>query len=108
METGGSLHPFVRWEVVFRIEREQDIGSQLRALGMGPSDVKQVVLTHLHMDHDGGLAHFPTSKVLVTRRELHAARGWAGAFVVIFRTDGRPGSTPCRSNLSRNRSDHFP
>lgn len=45
---------------------------------MGPSDVKQVVLTHLHMDHDGGLAHFPTSKVLVTRRELHAARGWAG------------------------------
>ncbi len=78
LETGRSLHPFVRWEVVFRIEREQEIGPQLRALGIGPRDVKQVVLTHLHMDHDGGLAHFPTSKVLVTRRELHAARGWAG------------------------------
>jgi glyoxylase-like metal-dependent hydrolase (beta-lactamase superfamily II) len=41
---------------------EQEIGPQLRALGVGPRDVKRVVLTHLHMDHDGGLAHFPTAK----------------------------------------------
>ena len=78
LETGRSLHPYVRWEVVFRIEREEEIGPQLRALGIGPRDVKQVVLTHLHMDHDGGLAYFPNSKIHVSRGELSTARGWGG------------------------------
>ena len=78
LETGASYHPFVRWEVVFRIDREEEIGPQLRALGIGPRDVKKVVLTHLHMDHDGGLAHFPNSKILVASGELRTASGWAG------------------------------
>jgi glyoxylase-like metal-dependent hydrolase (beta-lactamase superfamily II) len=78
LETGTSLHPYVRWEVAFRIDREEEIGPQLRALGIGPRDVKRVVLTHLHMDHDGGLAHFPHSEILVAPGELHTARGWAG------------------------------
>jgi N-acyl homoserine lactone hydrolase len=78
LETGKSLHPYVRWEVAFRIEREEEIGPQLRALGIGPRDVKKVVLTHLHMDHDGGLAHFPHSEVLVAPGELRTASGWIG------------------------------
>lgn len=73
-----SLHPYLRWEVMFRIERDEEIGPQLRALGVAPRDVKRVVLTHLHIDHDGGLAHFPESDILVSRQELHTARGWAG------------------------------
>jgi glyoxylase-like metal-dependent hydrolase (beta-lactamase superfamily II) len=43
-----------------------------------PRDVRQVVLTHLHVDHDGGLAHFPHSDILVSRRELEKAPGWMG------------------------------
>jgi glyoxylase-like metal-dependent hydrolase (beta-lactamase superfamily II) len=78
LDSGRSLHPYVRWEVAFRIEREQEIGPQLRALGILPCDVKKVVLTHLHMDHDGGLAHFPNSEILVAPGELRIARGWAG------------------------------
>src|SRR5262245_43359463 len=78
LETGRSLHPFLRWEVEFRIEREQEIGPQLRALGIGDRDVKRVVLTHLHMDHDGGLMHFPHSEILIARDELSRARGVAG------------------------------
>jgi glyoxylase-like metal-dependent hydrolase (beta-lactamase superfamily II) len=78
LESGRSLHPYVRWEVAFRIEREEEIGPQLRTLGIGPRDVKRVVLTHLHMDHDGGLAHFPNSEILVSRGELSKARGWPG------------------------------
>ncbi|MGA8970646.1 MAG: N-acyl homoserine lactonase family protein, partial [Pseudolabrys sp.] len=78
LETSRSYHPFLRWEVVFRIESEEEIGPQLRALGIGPRDVKKVVLTHLHMDHDGGLAHFPNSEILVSSDELRTASGWAG------------------------------
>jgi N-acyl homoserine lactone hydrolase len=78
LESGKSLHPYVRWEVAFRIDRDQEIGPQLRALGIGPRDVKRVVLTHLHIDHDGGLAHFPHSQILVASGELRTASGWAG------------------------------
>jgi glyoxylase-like metal-dependent hydrolase (beta-lactamase superfamily II) len=78
LETGKSLHPYIRWEVAFRIEREQEIGPQLRALGIGPRDVKRVVLTHLHMDHDGGLVYFPDSEILVAPGELETARGIMG------------------------------
>jgi len=74
----NSLHPYLRWEVEFRIERDQEIGPQLHTLGIRTRDVKQVVLTHLHIDHDGGLAHFPRTTIRVARGELHRARGWAG------------------------------
>lgn len=75
---GRSLHPFFRWEVMFRIEPEQEIGPQLLALGIGPRDVQRVVLTHLHMDHDAGLAHFPHSEVLAARGEIAKASGLPG------------------------------
>jgi glyoxylase-like metal-dependent hydrolase (beta-lactamase superfamily II) len=78
LESGRSLHPYMRWEVAFRIERDEEIGPQLRTLGIGPRDVKRVVLTHLHCDHDGGLAHFPQTEILVSRGELGMARGWIG------------------------------
>ena len=78
LETATSMHPYARWEVAFRIERDQEIGPQLRARGIGPRDVRRVVLTHLHCDHDGGLAHFPQTEILVSRGEFQVARGWMG------------------------------
>ena len=78
LKSARSLHPYVRWNVDFEIEPEQEIGPRLRALGIGPHDVKKVVLTHLHMDHDGGLAHFQNSEILVAAGELCTARGWRG------------------------------
>jgi N-acyl homoserine lactone hydrolase len=78
LEAASSLHPYMRWEVAFRIERDEEIGPQLRTLGIGPGDVKRVVLTHLHADHDGGLAHFPQTEILVSRGELRTASGWMG------------------------------
>jgi N-acyl homoserine lactone hydrolase len=78
LESRRSLHPYHRWEVNFRLERDEEVGPQLRALGIGPRDVARVILTHLHADHDGGLAHFPNTEVLVSRGELRTARGWIG------------------------------
>jgi glyoxylase-like metal-dependent hydrolase (beta-lactamase superfamily II) len=46
---------------------------QLEALGYNRSDVRHIVLTHLDVDHAGGLADFPDAKVHVCRAEYEAA-----------------------------------
>jgi glyoxylase-like metal-dependent hydrolase (beta-lactamase superfamily II) len=46
---------------------------QLRALGFQPEDVREIVVTHLDLDHAGGLPDFPGANVHVLSRELHAA-----------------------------------
>jgi N-acyl homoserine lactone hydrolase len=72
-------HPYFRLAVRFDVEPEQEVGPQLRNLGIAARDVKTVVLTHLHSDHDGGLAHFPHSRVLADSDEIALAAGIAGA-----------------------------
>ncbi len=71
-------HPYFRNAVRFAIEPEEEAGPQLGAIGIGPGDVRRVVMTHLHIDHDGGLAAFPTSEMLVAPGELRRASGLAG------------------------------
>lgn len=46
--------------------------AQVRALGFDPRDLRHLVLTHLDLDHAGGLPDFPWAKVHVHARE-HAA-----------------------------------
>lgn len=70
--------PFFRFAVRERVEPEEEIGPQLADLGIRPTDVRVVVLTHLHTDHAGGLHHFPDTEILVTRRELDYALGFRG------------------------------
>ncbi|MEQ1899323.1 MAG: MBL fold metallo-hydrolase [Devosia sp.] len=77
-ETRRSWHPFIRWEALFRMTPEQEIGPQLRALGIGRRDVSSVILTHMHIDHDGGLAHFAGNKVFAASGEIARAKGVAG------------------------------
>lgn len=71
-------HPYFRLAVRFDVEPDEEAGPKLRALGIGAADVKRVVLTHMHIDHDGGLAAFPTSEILVRPGELEIASGLAG------------------------------
>src|SRR5215208_814325 len=67
--------PFFRFAVRERVEPEQEVGPQLERLGIGPGDVRLVVMTHLHTDHAGGLHHFADSEILVSRTELGPATG---------------------------------
>jgi glyoxylase-like metal-dependent hydrolase (beta-lactamase superfamily II) len=73
-----AWHPYYRLGVREWVEPEQEIGPQIERLGLSTSDVRRVVLTHLHTDHAGGLAHFPHSEILVTRAELAHASGRLG------------------------------
>ncbi|MGH3034884.1 MAG: N-acyl homoserine lactonase family protein, partial [Gaiellaceae bacterium] len=73
-----SWHPAFRFAVREDVEAEQEIGPQLERLGIRPSDVRWVVLTHLHTDHAGGLHHFPGNEILVARSELAFAAGLRG------------------------------
>jgi glyoxylase-like metal-dependent hydrolase (beta-lactamase superfamily II) len=71
-------HPFFRLSASLSVCPDDEIGPQLCRLGIAPRDVRWVVLTHLHTDHAGGLAHFPASEILIARGEYQAARGIAG------------------------------
>lgn len=73
-----AWHPYFRLGVKEWVEPDQEIGPQLRALGIDPDDVRWVVMTHLHTDHAGGLGHFRHSEIVVAKRELKAATGLAG------------------------------
>jgi glyoxylase-like metal-dependent hydrolase (beta-lactamase superfamily II) len=48
--------------------------AQVRAAGYDPADVTDIVLTHLDLDHAGGLGDFPSARVHVFADELAAAR----------------------------------
>jgi glyoxylase-like metal-dependent hydrolase (beta-lactamase superfamily II) len=71
-------HPYFRLAVRVSVTPEQEVGPELRRVGLDPGDVRWVVLTHLHTDHAGGLGHFPGSEVLVSRVEHETASGFAG------------------------------
>jgi N-acyl homoserine lactone hydrolase len=71
-------HPFYRRAVHFSVHPEEELGPQLRDLGIGARDVRHVVLTHLHTDHAGGVVHVTGSRVWVAREELARARGVTG------------------------------
>jgi glyoxylase-like metal-dependent hydrolase (beta-lactamase superfamily II) len=46
--------------------------AQIAALGLDPGEVRHIIVTHLDLDHAGGLADFPAARVHVHARE-HAA-----------------------------------
>jgi N-acyl homoserine lactone hydrolase len=73
-----SWHPFYRRASRFSVHPDEEIGFQLRNLGINARDVWQVVLTHLHTDHAGGLIHLTGSKIWVAQQEFKRASGLGG------------------------------
>jgi glyoxylase-like metal-dependent hydrolase (beta-lactamase superfamily II) len=85
-ETARVSEPgyFTRWQPYFRlavrewIEPEEEIGPQIRRLGLSPDDVRWVVLSHFHTDHAGGLSHFPASEIVCSRIDFEFSQGLLG------------------------------
>lgn len=55
------------------LDHEETAVAQVAALGFEPSDVTDIAVTHLDLDHAGGLGDFPAARVHVYGKELDAA-----------------------------------
>lgn len=73
-----SWNPYFKLAVRLDLTREDEVDRRLAALGFSASDVKTVVMTHLHTDHAGGLSHFPESDVVISAREYADSIGFKG------------------------------
>lgn len=71
-------HPYYKLGVKEWVQPQEEIGPQLRALGITLGDVRWVIMTHLHTDHMGGLHHFPNSEIVISRTEYREVQGVPG------------------------------
>ena len=53
----------------FHIGPEDALDKQLEAINLAATDVKKVVVSHLHFDHIGGISHVPQAELLVSKDE---------------------------------------
>jgi N-acyl homoserine lactone hydrolase len=67
----GRLSQFTVRDV--QMKPEQAAPAQLRKRGIEPSDVKVVLMTHLHIDHASAISEFPDSTFAVSAAEWAAA-----------------------------------
>ncbi|TES89593.1 MAG: MBL fold metallo-hydrolase [Anaerolineales bacterium] len=59
-------------------EIEETALRQIIALGYDPGDVKHIFLTHMHLDHTGGILDFPHAKVHVFEEEYQFSMAGKG------------------------------
>lgn len=61
--------PYWRTQYRWHIQPEQEVGAQLRDVGIAPEDVCWVIVTHAHFDHTSALYTFPRSEIIFSRKE---------------------------------------
>jgi glyoxylase-like metal-dependent hydrolase (beta-lactamase superfamily II) len=76
--TGDCTHPagLMRLFAAYvgaPLDIEETAVRQVQRLGYNTRDVKHIALTHLHLDHAGGLVDFPEAQVHVLRGEYEGA-----------------------------------
>jgi N-acyl homoserine lactone hydrolase len=76
----GSYGPLFGRAVAshIRMGEGESMPDQIRKRGVDPSDIKLVVMTHLHLDHASGVSQFPNATFVVTKREWDAATDGPG------------------------------
>lgn len=56
-----------------RLDENETALKQIEKLGFRADDVHHIIMTHLDLDHTGGLPDFPNAKIHVLKKELEAA-----------------------------------
>lgn len=82
LDAGNGDKFDARFRQVYQISGDRSVRAQLHGLGLAPSDISLVVLSHLHFDHAGGASRreggrivpaFPNARVCMDRAEWHDA-----------------------------------
>ncbi len=85
IDTGNSSHfddeirgfPFGTWlklkSLAGELKPESQLPQLLRQIGEDPAKLRWAILSHVHLDHSGGLMDLPPLPVLLTREELQFA-----------------------------------
>ena len=81
LDTGASAYwGTAAMPIAFRriarmhISPDDEIGPQMRRVGLRPEDVRLVIPTHLDIDHAGGVGQFPNADVIVHRPEYEFSK----------------------------------
>jgi glyoxylase-like metal-dependent hydrolase (beta-lactamase superfamily II) len=109
IETGHGPKYGEKEQRMLAIDRGTWLLPMLRANGVDPTTISDVVVSHLHFDHAGGLTYehdgrllptFPRARVHVQRREFEDARANFGIMSATYREENfRPLDEPERWNL---------
>ena len=105
IDTGNSSHydqeisgfPFATWlklkSLAGQLKPEVPLPDLLRRIGEDPAKLRWAILSHVHLDHAGGLMDLPPLPVLLTREELQFAADpsiQARGYVIAVHTQGFP------------------
>jgi len=81
-DTGNALEaskdPKKHWGDIIEaynpvMEENQYVVNQLKTLGVQPEDIDYVILSHLHLDHAGGVGAFPNARYISHHKEVQWA-----------------------------------
>jgi glyoxylase-like metal-dependent hydrolase (beta-lactamase superfamily II) len=96
IETGHGPKYADKEQNIFAIDPTNWLLPSLQALGVDPASITDVVVSHLHFDHAGGLTHvrdgqlvptFPKARVHVHRPEFDDARAHYGIMTATYRDE---------------------
>jgi glyoxylase-like metal-dependent hydrolase (beta-lactamase superfamily II) len=72
LETGIGRDWGGEWDERYGILHPPTVEQSLAAAGAKPEEITHAVLSHMHFDHAGGLAHLPRARLVTQRTELDA------------------------------------
>ena len=79
----GKMRFFLQWMGV-PYDPKETAAYQIQALGFNPADVKNIILTHMHIDHAGGLPDFPGADIHIFETEYQAIQKPKGFMEIAY------------------------